>query len=349
MKKRYVLAVVIILAMGMTACSFESREGAANGGTVDSSETIRAENTETKSEDTKTVDTEPIHEELAETDAAGSDEKEASDAVEISQGDPIVVIVDRYEDNIIVGRDIDDEAILYYFSTEDAEVIEGDSPITAGDIVEITYQGVQGDEEHPGTAVKVVAEAMMYSDLRSLEGSEQETSLAAYRQIVEESDAGMVFSLINLDGDEIPELAAGDRGDGRYSVYTIKDGTVFCLVDSMTTEELAYFERGGIIAVFSSWNGGGDEGGYGRQYYQIFADKTLADGDIPLLSYSYNAVYGEDGIYTGNGVTDYFYMGQESNESVYNEVLGTMGITEDGGRLCLENAVFAEEMLNILK
>ncbi|MDE6641649.1 MAG: hypothetical protein K2K63_14120 [Acetatifactor sp.] len=137
MKKRYVLAVVIILAMGMTACSFESKEGAANGGTVDSSEP-------------------------SETDAARSDEKEASDAVEISQGDPIIVIVDRYEDNIIVARDIDDEAIIYYFSTEDAEVIEGDSPITAGDIVEITYQGVQGDEEHPGTAVKVVAEAMMY-------------------------------------------------------------------------------------------------------------------------------------------------------------------------------------------
>ncbi len=41
-------------------------------------------------------------------------------------------------------------------------MIEGDSPISAGDIVEITYQGVQGDREHPGMAVKVVAESMMY-------------------------------------------------------------------------------------------------------------------------------------------------------------------------------------------
>lgn len=157
MKKRYVLAVVIILAIGMTACSFESKERAANEGTVGGSETIRAENTETKS-----ADTELINEELSEADAARSEEKEDSDALEISRGDPIVVIVDRYEDSIIVARDMDDEALLYYFSTEDAEVIEGDSHIAAGDIVEITYQGVQGDEEHPGTAVKVVAEDMMY-------------------------------------------------------------------------------------------------------------------------------------------------------------------------------------------
>lgn len=51
------------------------------------------------------------------------------------------------------------------------------------------------------------------------------------------------------------------------------------------------------------------------------ADKTLADGDIPFLSN--NIVYGGEGIYTGEGVTDYFYMEQETDELMYNEILGT--------------------------
>ncbi|MDE5588388.1 MAG: hypothetical protein K2J60_04495 [Acetatifactor sp.] len=181
------------------------------------------------------------------------------------------------------------------------------------------------------------------------EVSEPEISLTAYQKVVEESNTGMVFSLINLDGDEIPELVAGDRGNDRYFIYTIKDGTVFCLVDSMTTAELTYYEGSGIIAAFARWNGGGDEGGYGRQYYQTSSGKTLTDEDIPVLSYSYNAVYDEEGVYTGKGAADYFSMGQETDESAYNEILEMLGITEDEGRLCLENAVAAEEMPDILR
>ena len=45
---------------------------------------------------------------------------------------------------------------MIHFSTKNAQVTEGDSPIAAGDVVEITYRGVMGDEEHPGVAVKVV-------------------------------------------------------------------------------------------------------------------------------------------------------------------------------------------------
>lgn len=180
------------------------------------------------------------------------------------------------------------------------------------------------------------------------EVSESEVSLAAYRETVEKAETGIVFSLINLDGDEIPELVAGDRGNDKYFIYTIKDGTVFCLVDSMTTAELTYFESSGIIAAFASWNGGGDEGGYGRQYYQTSGNQTLTDGDTPLLSYSYNAVYDEQGAYTGKGITEYFYMGQETDESSYNEIWKALGIAEDGGRLCLENAVVADEMLDMI-
>lgn len=190
-------------------------------------------------------------------------------------------------------------------------------------------------------------EELVFSEEKDV--TEPETSLALYQKTVEESNKDMVFSLIYLDGDEIPELVAGDRGNDRYFIYTIKDDTVLCLVDSMTTAELTYFEGSGIIAAFASWNGGGDEGGYGRQFYQTFPDRTLTDDEIPLLSYSYNAIYDENGIYMGKGITNYFYMGRETDESTYDEILKSLEITDEGGRLCLENAVFAEEMLNALK
>ncbi len=162
MKKKYLLAVVVVVAMGMAACSFGPKEGMADAGTVGESETLQAEKTGAKPADTELVNTEPANMEPSEAKAARSDEKEDSDAVEIPQGDPLVAVVDSYEDGAIIVRDLDDEDIIYYFSTKNAEVIEGDSPIVTGDIVEITYQGVQGDRENPGMAVKVVAESMMY-------------------------------------------------------------------------------------------------------------------------------------------------------------------------------------------
>ena len=169
MKKKYVSAVIVAvaMAMGMVACSFGPKDGTEDAGTVRGSETLQVENTGAKPSDTESANTEPTNMEPtsmepSETNAAWSNEKEDSDAVEIPQGDPLVAVVDSYEDNIIVLRDMNDEDIIYYFSTQDAEVIEGDSPIAAGDIVEITYRGVQGDREHPGMAVKVVAESMMY-------------------------------------------------------------------------------------------------------------------------------------------------------------------------------------------
>ena len=162
MKKKYVSAVIVAVAMAMSACSFGPKEGTEDAGTVYESETLQVENTGTEPSDTESTNTEPANMEPSETSAAWSNEQEDSDIVEIPQGDPLVAVVDSYEDNIIVARDLNDEDIIYYFSTKDAEVIEGDSPIAAGDIVEITYQGVQGDREHPGMAVKVVAESMMY-------------------------------------------------------------------------------------------------------------------------------------------------------------------------------------------
>ena len=148
MKKKSVLAAVIILTIGITACSINPKEGGTDTGSIDAQKTASEESTETAPADAQPPE---------------NDMPEISDAEEIPQGDPIIGIVDKYENDIIVIRDIDDEDIVLYFSTRDAQVIEGEAPIAAGDIVEITYTGVQGTEEQPGTAVKVVAESMMYN------------------------------------------------------------------------------------------------------------------------------------------------------------------------------------------
>lgn len=161
MSKVVLLMPGIFLIMGMTACSLGAKESAATSEAVVEMKTTEGETTKTENLKTGNSETEAVNTETPETNAA-DDGKTDSTKEEISEGDPIVARVDRYEDNIIVLRDLDDEDIIYYFSTQNAQVIEGDSPIAAGDIVEITYRGVQGDEEHPGEAVKVVAESMMY-------------------------------------------------------------------------------------------------------------------------------------------------------------------------------------------
>lgn len=171
-----------------------------------------------------------------------------------------------------------------------------------------------------------------------------------YRQVVTDSDENTVFSLIYLNDDDIPELVASRDGES-YSIYTIKDGALHCMVDSLFTVELTYFEQNGIVVAFSRWNGGGDEGGYGRDYYQVSESGTIGDSVIganPDLSYSYNAVYDENGAYTGEGITDYFYEGQQIDEATYLEMSKTLGITEGGDRPCMENAVRREEMLEQL-
>lgn len=157
MKKVVLLILSVILIMGMAACSLGPKGGTATSEAIVETKTAERENTKTGNKETEVVQTE-----TPETNVAVDDGKTDSAKEEIREGDPIVAMVDLYEDNIIVLRDLDDEDIIYYFSTQNAQVVEGDSPIVAGDIVEITYMGVQGDKEHPGEAVKVVAESMMY-------------------------------------------------------------------------------------------------------------------------------------------------------------------------------------------
>ena len=148
MKKKSVLAALIILTMGITACSFNSKGDEPQTGTIDGPKTASEENTETAPADAQSPE---------------NDVPEISDAAEIPQGDPVIGIVDKYENDVNTIRDAEDEDIVLYFSTRDAQIIEGDTPIAVGDTVEITYTGVQGTEAQPGTAVKVVAESMMYN------------------------------------------------------------------------------------------------------------------------------------------------------------------------------------------
>ena len=118
-----------------------------------------------------------------------------------------------------------------------------------------------------------------------------------YAPIVDAQTDNALFSFIYLDDDDIPELVVCDMYYGWYSIYTIKEDSPFCLVDSMNTVEMTYFKQTGIISSFARWNGGGDEGGYGKSYYQISKSETLTDDSIPLLQFSYNAIYDENGTY----------------------------------------------------
>lgn len=171
-----------------------------------------------------------------------------------------------------------------------------------------------------------------------------------YREIYQQAVADRagetkVFSLIYLDGDDIPELVVLDREFDSYSIYTVKDGALFCMLDLMTAVEMNYFERSGTFYTFARWNGGGDEGGYGRSYFQVSAEKTITEETGAVLNDAYNALYDADGSFTGQGVTDYYYMGELTDETTYRELLGSLGVTEDGGKSCAENAVGKEEML----
>ena len=171
-EKVVVFMLSIILVMGTVACSYDTSGGTDPGAAVGSATNrgVSQESSTPKSETTSTPATETpqpeagntMAEETPETPDSENKGNEYSDTEEIDVGDPIVGIVDKYVDNIIVIIDTDDPDLLYYFSTKNAQVVEGDSPIAVGDRVAISYRGVMGDEEHLGEAVKVVAESMMY-------------------------------------------------------------------------------------------------------------------------------------------------------------------------------------------
>lgn len=143
------------------------------------------------------------------------------------------------------------------------------------------------------------------------------------------------FSLIYLDDDAVPELVILDRYHSRYSIYTIEDSSVIYLVDYITTVEMTYYERRGVISVFYRWNGGGDEGSYANAYYQIDQhSEALTDDSIPDFEFTYKAVYDENGQWTGTGTINYSANGEEIDESAYHQIEADLNISQTDERSC---------------
>ena len=153
MKRKFILIFVIVIAMGMTACSSESKEETISVGTDSQQETDQEASVDTKAAETETNLVEPSEPEMAEEDGQVSP-------------DPIAGIVEKYEGSTITIRTPEDD-MLYYFSTENAQIlegfstesahaVEGDSSIAVGGKVEISYRGLIDYEEHPDEAVKIV-------------------------------------------------------------------------------------------------------------------------------------------------------------------------------------------------
>lgn len=188
MKKKYLLAIILALAMGTAACASEPNQGTTPAGDIAQPESFKAEvpKIETSGTDASKTGNDSIYTSKPETLGAetsktenngtntskpepsdphvsGKEETEQIDMEEIPQGDPILGIVEKFENDIIVIRDSDDEDLVYYFSTKNAQIIEGDTPIAAGEEVAITYQGVMGSKDNPGTAEKIVPTSMMYN------------------------------------------------------------------------------------------------------------------------------------------------------------------------------------------
>lgn len=161
---------------------------------------------------------------------------------------------------------------------------------------------------------------------------ERDCSPDAYRRIyrdkIADTPEDMELSLIYLDDDDIPELVVYDSYYEEYSIYTVKDGVLFCFVDAMRTVDMEYYVRSGVIEAFARWKGGGDTGGYGSYCYQVSKNNTLAYDSSPVLYFEYNAIYDENNNYTGRGEVTYSYLGQETDEENFEKARRKMGIVD---------------------
>lgn len=166
--------------------------------------------------------------------------------------------------------------------------------------------------------------------------SEHKINIQAYLPVIANIDIeDAAFSLIFLDSDTIPGLVVLDRYLDQYSVYTIKEDSAICLIDSLTTVEMSYFEKENIISAFFRWNGGGDEGGYANRYYQLDQySEPLTDDFVPSFEFTYNAVYDINGEWTGEGITEYYKKGERIDETAYNQIFVDFNISQNDAVSC---------------
>lgn len=184
------------------------------------------------------------------------------------------------------------------------------------------------------------------------EGREQNTSPDTYRaiyaQIIKELPEDMDFALICLDDDGIPELVIQPER-GVYFIYTVRNGKLFCLLDSFTAKELAYFERSSIICQPGTSHGGGDTGGYGWYCYRIPENQTITDDIKCILTWYYEGIYDENDNFMGEGEITCSYMGQEIDEEAYEEVCKDLGIADKERKsLCVGSGIEKEAAIQLL-
>lgn len=172
MKRKFALIFMMVIAMGMTACSSEPKEDAISVNTDSQQETEQEETADTKTADMETTEIETNNVEPSEpeiTEDNGIDRQEIEEIVDIEdipQGDPIAGIVEAYDGNTITVRTPEDDMLYHFsaenvpilegYSTENAHAVEEDFSIAVGDKVEVSYRGLLDDEEHPIDAVKIV-------------------------------------------------------------------------------------------------------------------------------------------------------------------------------------------------
>ena len=157
--------------------------------------------------------------------------------------------------------------------------------------------------------------------------------------ITEKDIENPIFSLIFLDNDDIPELVILDRYWGIYSIYTIRDNSAKCLVDSMTTVEMTYYECKNIISTFYRSKGGGAEGEFSSSYYQLDQyPEALTNYAVPSFQFAYYAVYNENGEWSGTGITSYYKNDKEIDEAAYHQLFVDLNISESDDVSCFSKS-----------
>ena len=141
-----------------------------------------------------------------------------------------------------------------------------------------------------------------------------------YLPIVESAEETDEFAFIFFDSDAIPELLVDS--DRQYAIYTIKDEAAYCMVQKNTSVAEEIYEGRGLVSSFARWRGGGDEGSYAVYFYQTGIDMNpIVDDCEATLYFTYDAIYDEEGKYTGDAVKKCYYLGEEVQEKTYEQVI----------------------------
>ncbi len=148
-------------------------------------------------------------------------------------------------------------------------------------------------------------------------GNLQDTYREPYKNKLEELSNDMMFSFIYLDNDDIPELAAC-KDEAVYSIYTVRDGALACIADSIETEHLSYYERQGIVCASVGYKEESAEKRY--SYYQTSSEEILTNDSQPVLECSNDILYDENGDWIDEDIPNrYRYMGQDTDQKTYEK------------------------------